>query len=60
MPMAKVFIGFFRSRADTAQTSDESSPPLSRNPTGASASSRFSIPAISLFFMLRHTVSMPS
>ena len=47
MPMAKVRIGWFSSRAEIAQTKLLSSPPESRKPSGASASSRLSTPRIS-------------
>jgi hypothetical protein len=40
MPMAKVRIGLVSSFVAMAQTSEESSPPESRKPTGASASRR--------------------
>ena len=57
MPMAKVRMGFCRFLAAMAHTRLESSPPESRKPRGASASSRFSTPATSFSRMLRHTSS---
>ena len=48
IPMANVSIGFLRIFAETAQTSEESSPPERRKPSGASASRRFSMPRTSL------------
>ena len=57
MPIAKVRIGFPSSRAAMAHTSELSRPPLSRNPSGASASSRFSTPAVSRSCSPRQTVS---
>ena len=47
MPMAKVRMGLSRIFWAMAHTSEESSPPESKNPTGASASRRFSTPSIS-------------
>ena len=47
MPMAKVLMGLSSILWAMAHTSEESSPPESRKPTGASASSRFSTPSIS-------------
>ena len=60
IPMAKVRMGRPSLRAAMAQTREESSPPERRNPTGASASSRFSTPAISFSRMFRSTSSIPS
>ena len=47
MPMANVRMGLFSSRRAMAHTSEESSPPESRKPMGASASRRFRTPAMS-------------
>ena len=60
MPMAKVRIGVLLRRAAMAHTKEESSPPDSRKPTLASATSRFSTPAISFSRMFQHTVSRSS
>ena len=46
--------------AAMAHTSDESSPPERRNPTFASATSRFSTPSISFSRMFRQAVSISS
>ena len=60
MPMAKVRMGCFSSRAAMAHTRLESSPPERRKPRGASASSRLSTAAMSLSRMFRQTVSRSS
>ena len=60
MPMAKVRIFFPSTTEEMAHTREESSPPESRKPRGASASSRLSTAAISLLRMLRQTVSRSS
>ena len=60
MPMAKVRISFPSTRALMAQTRLESSPPESRNPKGASASSRLSTPAMSLSRIFLQAVSRSS
>ena len=53
MPMAKVRMGLPRCLAAMAQTRLESSPPESRNPIGASASSRLTTAAVNFSRMLR-------
>ena len=60
IPIAKVRMGLPRIRADTAHTRLLSSPPESRKPIGASASSRFSMPATSFSLIEAVTRSMPS
>ena len=57
IPMAKVRIGWSSIRCAMAQTREESRPPESRNPSGASASSRFSTPSISRRRSFGHTSS---
>ena len=58
--MAKVFIFLPRSFAEIAHTRLESKPPESRNPTGASAHSRFSTAAMSFSRIFLHAVSKSS
>ena len=60
MPMAKVRMGALLFRAAMAHTREESSPPESRKPTLASATSRFSTPATSLSWIFRQAVSRSS
>ena len=60
MPIAKVRIGFLLCLAAMAQTREESSPPESRKPSGASASSRFSTAEISFSRIFFVTVSRSS
>ena len=60
IPMAKVRMGLPSFLAAMEHTSEESSPPESRKPTGASASSRFSTPAISFSRMFCRMVGISS
>ena len=60
MPMANVRMGFLSSFAEMAHTRLLSRPPESRKPSGASASSRFSTPAMSFSRMWVQTVSRSS
>ena len=60
IPMANVRMGLSEQRWATAHTSEESSPPLRRKPTFASATSRFLIPATSFSWIWPHTVSRSS
>ena len=57
MPMAKVRIGFLLFLAAIEQTNELSKPPESRNPSGASASRRFSTAAIKRSRIPRSSVS---
>ena len=60
IPIANVSIGFLSIFAAIAQTSDESKPPDSKKPNGASASNLFSTPLISNFFIFWQAVSTSS
>ena len=60
MPMAKVRTGFCSNLVATEHTREESSPPESRKPTGASESSLFSIACISRLRMCFEAVSASS
>ena len=60
IPIANVFIGLSENFCATAHTRDESSPPDKRNPTGASESSLFFIPATNLSWMFLQAVSTSS